>query len=394
MFKANPILTRTIWLLALVSLFTDLASEMLYPIMPVYLQSIGFSVAWIGWLEGLAEATAGLGKGYFGKLSDRLGRRLPFVQWGYGLSAVAKPMLAWLVSPAWVFAARTLDRLGKGLRTGARDAMLSDEARPETKGQVFGFHRSMDTLGAVFGPLLALAYLYFFPGQYQMLFLLAVVPGLAAVGCTFLLAERPHAVGPRPKVGLWGFVDYWASSPPAYKKLVLGLLLFALFNSSDLFLLLRLKAAGLSDTAIIGLYIFYNLVYALLAYPIGKLADRLGLKPMFVLGLGLFALAYFLLALGQNFYFFVLAFGVYGGYAACTEGLAKAWISNVVAKSETASAIGTFAGFSSLAALLASGLTGLAWAEFGAEWALGLSASMALLVGAYLWLVRLPERAA
>lgn len=132
-------ITRTVWVLSLISLFTDMASEMLYPVMPVYLRAIGFSALLIGVLEGLAEATAGLSKAYFGKLSDERGKRAPFVQLGYALSAVAKPLLAVSMQPIWVFFVRTADRLGKGIRTGARDAMLSDEARTANKGQIFGF---------------------------------------------------------------------------------------------------------------------------------------------------------------------------------------------------------------------------------------------------------------
>jgi sugar phosphate permease len=154
-----------------------MASEMLYPVMPIYLKSIGFSVILIGILEGVAEATAGLSKGYFGKLSDTSGRRVPFVQIGYTFSAISKPMMAIFVYPLWIFFARTLDRFGKGIRTGARDAILSDEATTQTKGKVFGFHRSMDTLGAVIGPLLALAYLYFYPGNYITLFILPLFRG-------------------------------------------------------------------------------------------------------------------------------------------------------------------------------------------------------------------------
>src|SRR3981189_2404461 len=159
-------LTRTIWILSVISLLTDTASEMLYPVMPLYLKSIGFSIVLIGVLEGVAEAVAGLSKGYFGKLSDHTGKRMPFVQWGYTLSALSKPLMAVFVYPLWVFFIRTIDRLGKGLRTGARDAILSDEATPATKGKVFGFHRSMDTAGAVIGPLLALLYLQWHPGNY------------------------------------------------------------------------------------------------------------------------------------------------------------------------------------------------------------------------------------
>ena len=152
-------ITRTIWILSLISLFTDMASEMLYPIMPIYLKSIGFSIVLIGILEGVAEATAGLSKGYFGKLSDASGKRVPFVQVGYALSTISKPMMAMFIYPLWIFFARTIDRLGKGIRTGARDALLSDEAPAEVKAKVFGFHRSMDTLGAAIGPSLALLYL-------------------------------------------------------------------------------------------------------------------------------------------------------------------------------------------------------------------------------------------
>ena len=156
----TKIITRTVWILSLVSLFTDAASEMLYPIMPIYLQTIGFSIVLIGILEGAAEALAGLSKGYFGKLSDNSGKRMPFVQLGYALSTISKPMMAVFVFPMWIFFSRAIDRLGKGIRTGARDAILSDEATPETKGKIFGFHRSMDTFGAVIGPSLALLYLY------------------------------------------------------------------------------------------------------------------------------------------------------------------------------------------------------------------------------------------
>src|SRR5215475_5292382 len=134
------VITRTVWILSLVSLFADIASELLYPVIPVYLKEIGFSVIWIGLLEGVANFTSGISKGYFGKLSDEKGIRLPFVKLGYFLSAISKPMMAVFVYPIWIFFARTLDRLGKGIRTGARDAILSDEAAPATKAKVFGFH--------------------------------------------------------------------------------------------------------------------------------------------------------------------------------------------------------------------------------------------------------------
>src|SRR5690349_15492779 len=312
-------LTRTIWLLSFISLLTDVASEMLYPVMPIYLRSIGFSILLIGVLEGVAEATAGLSKGYFGKMSDHTGKRAPFVRLGYSLSAVSKPMMALLIYPVWIFFARTIDRLGKGVRTGARDAMLSDEATPETKGRVFGFHRSMDTMGAVTGPALALLYLYFYPGSYKTLFLVAFLPGLFAILLTFLLKDRrTQPKENKTPLSLFSFLHYWKSSPVAYRKLVTGLLIFTLFNSSDVFLLLKVKQAGLSDTMTIGVYIFYNLVFALAAFPLGILADKIGLKKIFLAGLLLFAVVYAGMTVSGSLYWFGLMFLIYGLYAAAT----------------------------------------------------------------------------
>lgn len=382
------IITKTIWALSMVSLFTDMASEMLYPVMPVFLKHIGFSVLLIGILEGLAEAVAGLTKPYFGKQSDAMGKRLPFVQLGYVLSAISKPLMAVFFYPLWIFFARTIDRLGKGIRTGARDAMLSDECTLETKGQVFGFHRSMDTAGAVLGPSLALVYLYFNPFDYKTLFLFAFLPGLVAIFFTFIIKEK--AIARTPKLfsfklrDFFSFTAYWKNAPAAYKKLVAGLILFALFNSSDVFLLLKMKASGLNDTAIIAVYIFYNLVFSLLAYPIGLLADKIGLRKIFIMGIILFAVVYTGFAFNNNILLFIFLFALYGTYAAATDGISKAWISNVVPKEETASAIGTFAGFQSIAALIASSLCGLLWYNFGSMITFLTTAAVTVLVIIYL----------
>ena len=381
----TSLLTRNIWLLSLVSLFNDVATEMLYPVMPVYLKSIGFSVAFIGVLEGFAEALAGLSKGYFGNWSDVSGRRRPFVQVGYALSAVSKPILAWFVQPAAVFLARTGDKLGKGVRTAARDALLSDEATPETKGRVFGFHRSMDTLGAVFGPLLALLYLYRHPSAYATLFAWAILPGMLAVAVTLLIRERRKARredAARP--GWLDFVQYWKRSPAAYRRLATALLVFALFNSSDVFLLLKVREAGFSDAALIGAYIFFNLIFAAAAYPLGALADRLGMKRVFAAGLVLFAVTYAGMAFAGTWGSFLVLFGCYGLYAAATDGVAKAWISNISDQQDTATAIGTYTAFQSVATLLASSLAGLLWVWAGPAAVFGLSAVAAAGVAFFL----------
>jgi len=381
-------LTRTIWVLSLVSLFMDIAGEMLYPVMPIYLRSIGFTAVIIGLLEGLAEATAGLSKGYFGQRSDMTGKRIPFIRLGYGLSAISKPMLATFVYPVWIFLARTMDRLGKGMRTSARDALLSDEATPATKGRVFGFHRSMDTVGAVIGPLVALAWLYYNPGRYRWLFVVSFVPGVLAILLTFLLKKekaKPRE-GKRAPLSFFGFLRYLKKSPGSYQKLVIGLWIFTLANSSDVFLLLRTKQAGLKDTATIGIYVFYNVIYALAAFPIGGLADRIGLKKVFLAGLLLFSLVYAGMALPGGWTWYLLLFFLYGLYAAATEGITKAWISNIVPSTETATAIGTYTALQSICTLLASTLTGWIWTQYGAGTAFLISSGMSLAVLIYIGL--------
>lgn len=383
-FKA---ITRNVWLLSLVSLFNDAASELLIPIMPIYLQSIGFSVLLIGILEGVAEAVAGLSKGTFGELSDRHGRRVPFVRAGYMMSAVAKPMMAVITAPLWIFFARTLDRFGKGVRTAARDAMLSAETTPGTKGAVFGFHRSMDTIGAVIGPAMALVYLHYHPGDYRTMFLLALFPGLVAVGITYLLRDRDPVPGPVVQRSFFAFVGYWKVATPAYRKLVIGLLAFALFNSADAFLLLRLKVVGLSDTGVIGIYIFYNLVFALTSFPLGHLADRVGLKRVLLMGLVLFATVYFGMVREAGLLWYGGLFLLYGIYAAATDGISKAWIASIAEPREVATAIGFFAGFQSLCAMGASAITGALWYAFGAEVAFTTTACATVAVVVYLVVV-------
>jgi len=364
----RKIFTRAVWIVSIVSLLTDISSEMLYPVMPVYLKSIGFSVLLIGLLEGLAEAIAGLSKGYFGKLSDVTGKRVPFVRLGYLMSSVSKPMLAMFVYPLWIFFARTIDRFGKGLRTSARDAILSEESTPENKGKIFGFHRGMDTLGAVLGPVAALIYLDFYPENYRTLFLFAFIPAIAAVSFTFLLKDKKTDTFPvKEKVKFFSFSGHWKESNPEYKKLVTGLFIFTLLNSSDIFLLLMVKNLGFSDQKVIMVYIFYNLVYALASLPVGILADKIGLKNNYIAGLIIFAIVYGGMALNPGIETVFFLFFCYGIYAASTEGISKAWITNISEKSKTATALGFYNGFNSIFSLIASVLAGFLWYSFGPE---------------------------
>jgi MFS family permease len=361
------IINRTVLILSLVSLFADVASEMLYPVIPVYLKEIGFSVLLIGILEGVANFTAGLSKGYFGKLSDEKGLRLPFVKLGYFFSAVSKPMMAFFVYPLWIFFARTVDRLGKGLRTAARDALLSQNATKETKARVFGFHRAMDTLGAAIGPTLALVFLIFYPHQYKTIFLIAFVPGIISVLLVFLVKEKKAPTSTLGKGNFFSFFKYWNIATPDYKRLVVGLLILALFNSSDLFLILETKQITGSDRITIEAYILYNVVFALASYPLGAIADKIGIKKVFFSGLTLFALVYLLFGITNSTAVIFTAFFIYGLYAAATEGISKAWITNLSHAADTATAIGFYTSAESICTLLASMIAGALWDNVGSS---------------------------
>ncbi len=375
------VLNRSVIVLSFVSLLTDIASEMLYPVMPVYLKAAGFSILFIGILEGAAEATAGLSKGYFGNLSDSTGSRVPFVRTGYALSAISKPLLAVSSLPAWIFLSRTIDRLGKGVRTAARDAMLADVSLPEHRARVFGFHRALDTTGALLGPSLSLIFLYYLPGRYRLLFLCAFVPGILAVLLTFLLRESRGT--PRARPGLLDFLGYVRRSPREFRRLLGGLLFFTILNSSDAFIILLMKQKGLSDTHAILAYIFYNAVFAAAAYPAGAIADRIGPRRMLACGIFVFALVYAALPYSSTLAAFGLILALYGVYAAATEGTSKAWITQIVSGADTATAVGAYSSLQSICAILASSMAGLIWSLFGPEFVFAVSAGGAFIAAMY-----------
>ena len=371
------IISRTVLILSVVSLFADMASEMLYPVTPVYLKEIGFSVFLIGILEGVVNFTAGISKGYFGKLSDEKGVRLPFVKLGYLLSSISKPLMAIFVYPAWIFFVRTIDRLGKGVRTAARDALLSQEATSATKARVFGFHRGMDTVGAAIGPILALLFLFFYPGQYKTLFYLAFIPGIISILFILLLKEKKQPVTTLAKGNFFSFFNYWKIASPEYRKVVAGLLLFALVNSSDIFLLLitketigdtTIKFIGgtfNADTITIAAYIFYNLIYATASYPMGALADKFSFRKIILFGFALFVIVYGGFAFNPSIPAIFILFAIYGIYAASTEGIIKAWVTNLSNNQNTATAIGFYTSCESIGALLASIIAGALWTSVG-----------------------------
>lgn len=362
-------------------MFADIASEMLYPIVPVYLQSIGFSILLIGILEGIAEATAGLSIGYFGQLSDEKGVRLPFVRWGYFLSALAKPLMVMVNYPVWVFLCRITERLGKGLRTAPRDAILSDEAQVTTKAAVFSFHRAWDTLGAVIGPTIALVVLTYYAVPIRSLFIVAFFPGLVAVATTYFIKEKAKADHTsRSPVRFLDFFSYWNDASPEYRKVLLLLIVFSLFNSSDMLLLLRVKEVAGTETQVIGVYIFYNIIYAALSYPMGILADKVGIRNIFLIGLFFFSITYLGISAQAPIASYYVLFVLYGIYMAATDGISKAWLSNLAEKQHVGTAIGLFVSLQSIALMIASMVAGVIWLKVGASATFILTGSIGLVV--------------
>jgi len=390
----KKVFTRQIILLSLISFFTDVASEMLYPIIPIYLKSVGFSVLFIGILEGIAESIASLSKGYFGNLSDKIGKRLPFVRWGYTLSSIAKPMMGLFPYPITIFFARTLDRFGKGIRTSARDALLSDESTPENKGKVFGFHRAADTAGAVVGPIITLLILNTISIGYRYLFILSAIPGVFVILLCFVLKEKKRELQKSPeKSNFFVFITYLKKSPANYRLVVIPLLIFALINSSDFFLLLKVKEYGYSDSKVILFYILFNFSYALFSFPSGRIADKIGLKKVITFGLLIFSLVYLLINVSGSFAWLIFVFLLYGLFSSSTEGMIKALITNIVPSSETATALGTYNSLSSIGVLLSSSIAGLLWNFFGSTVALGFSGLVSFIIFFYFaFLLKLKEK--
>ena len=379
MFKSK--FSKNVWLLGCISLFADISSELLYPVLPLFLKEAGYSMLVLGMLEGIANVVAGVSKGYFGHRSDQLQQRAVFVKWGYGLSALGKMMMMGSPDLMRIFSGRITDRLGKGIRTAPRDSLLALESSPETRAAVFGFHRGLDTLGAAIGPSLALLWLWWMPGDYSTLFTIAFIPAVISLILAFRLKEKKvnAEVNSKTHVGFFSYFNYWKTSHASFRKFLFPLMLFALVNSPDVFLLMALKEAGFSDTAMIAVYILYNLLYALLAMPIGVWADRWGKINVMLIGVFLFAMCYFGMAWMNSLLAFTILFAVYAFSISCLESVAKAVISNIVPTQERGQAIGFYTSVNSLGVLFAGVWTGWLWSIGGPQLVFSITAGVALI---------------
>ncbi len=362
--EPSPIggISRNVFVLALVSLCTDISSEMIYPLVPLFLTGVlGAPATVVGLIEGLAEATANVLKLVSGRITDRRGGRRAWVFAGYGLSALAKPLLALATVWPLVLLARLVDRIGKGTRGTPRDAIIAASSDPAARGSAFGFHRSMDTIGAVAGPLAGYALLTWTAQNFRLVFLLAAVPAVVGVLLIGRVREPRHVAARAPAMGDAAASFTWRGATLSYRAFLCVGLLFALGNSSDAFLILRAHNLGLGTLATVLAYAVYNVVYAAVGWPAGILSDRLGRRGILVAGFLMFALVYGGMGLTTGALVVWPLFALYGLYIALTDGVTKAYITDLVPATQRGEALGLYAATTGLMALVSSVLAGLLW---------------------------------
>lgn len=353
-------LSKNVIVLGLVSFFNDFASEMVYPIVPIFLTSVlGVPVALVGLIEGIAESTASLLRVFFGWLSDKVQKRKIFAVYGYSCSTISKLIIAVALNWPMVLLGRFTDRFGKGVRTSARDALITESSMPENVGKSFGFHRALDTAGAVFGPLAAIFLInHFGNNNLRPIFYIALIPGVIGVILLLLLVkEKAFAVKSNsPQFKL-------ANLTTDYKTFLLVSAIFALGNSSDAFLILRAQSLGMSTTFTILAYVVFNLVYALLSYSVGSLSDRIGPKRILISSFFLFALTYLLFGVNQSTTWIWFLFALYGVYMALSEGISKAYISRIASHEVIATSFGAYQTIIGVCTFFSSLIAGILWSN-------------------------------
>lgn len=401
---------KNVFILGLVSFFTDISSEMLYPIIPLFLTAVLHApMSVVGLIEGIAESTASLLKVVSGWMSDKSGKRKPFVIYGYSLSTIAKPLLAFAATWHFVLAARFLDRFGKGLRSSARDALIADSTEAQYRGKAFGFHRSLDSIGAVIGPLIALLLLYYLDknhwnldASYRMIFLIAFIPALISV--LLLLFFVTEKAGERKDDLKFRLSDFSRD----FKIFLLISVVFAIGNSSNVFLILRANdifgnfggvpsiitstfGSFVVVAVVILTYVIYNITYSLFSMPAGMLSDRIGRRNVMIGGFLIYSIVYLGFAIANEGYLVWILFAIYGFYIAMTDGVSKAYAVDLVPADKRGTAIGLYYTATGLMALAASIIAGLLWDLAGASAPFLFGSAMAL-VAAVMLVMLLPAR--
>ena len=381
-------LSRTVKVLGLVSLFTDASSEMIYPLLPIFLTSVlGAGAIFLGVIEGIAEGTASILKGFSGYFSDKIGKRKSLIFAGYGLSTVAKPFFAASDAVWQVLLVRFVDRVGKGIRTAPRDALISETTDPEARGKAYGFHRAMDTLGAVIGPAIAFLMMYLLRGQgnsaYRWVFLAALIPSLVAMGLiVFALRDQPAGGDAHfPGLHLAGFSHN-------YRMLLVVVAVFTLGNSSDAFLLLRAQNLGMKAYIIPLVWMVFNIVYSATSTPGGMLSDRIGRKKTLLLGFAVYALVYLGFGFAHRLVYIWLLFAAYGLFYGLTQGCLSAYVADLAPGDMKGTAFGVYQTTDGVFKLIASVLFGVIWASskaHGPTAAFVFGGVMALAAAVLLW---------
>ena len=348
------------------SMLTDISTEMVYPLIPLYLAALGAPPAILGVIEGFAESTASLLKVFSGRFSDKLRRRKPVAIVGYAGSTIGKVLL--YISQSWglVFAGRMVDRLGKGIRTAPRDALIADSVPEGKRGKAFGLHRAMDSLGAAAGVALSIWLVTtvghnLLPHDYQRIFLISLIPAALGVAALLFIRERKKeaAALDLPRLS-------FRHLPAKLKWFLFVVTLFALGNSSNQFLILRAKNLGMSVLAALAAYLLYNVVYSVLSYPFGHLSDRIGRKRLLVAGYAFYGLVYVGFALTRRPEVVWLLFALYGVFSALNEGLEKALVADIAPADQRGTFVGLHSTLTGVGLLPASLLAGGLWSLFGA----------------------------
>ena len=391
-------LPKPVWLLGWVSLATDSATEAIYPLLPFFLTRIlGATAVSLGIVEGAAEAANSVLKILSGRIADRSARKRPLVLFGYSVSSLARPLISVTTSWPQVFTVRVLDRVGKGVRGAPRDAMLATWATPHTRGKVYGFHRAMDHAGAVIGPALASAFLFFFPDQYRMLFALTIIPGAIAVSLILLVPEEPssekRSTGASTAIRLKPDAIDDADSrtaahqalPRAFTSFMLVLTLFTLGNSSDAFLLLKLTDVAGSVKYVPLMWAALHVVKATTSVVGGSWSDRIGRRTVIALGWLIYAVVYAAFAVATTLEALVLWFLVYGFYFGFAEGTEKALVADLAPAARRGFAFGIYNTVQGVGALAASVVFGALWSAYGPAAAFGVGAALAITATALLF---------
>ena len=381
-------LSKNVRNLGWVSLFNDVSSEMIYPLLPLFLtQVLGAGVLFVGIIEGIAESVSSFFKLVSGWLSDRFQKKKGIIFFGYFLASISRPFIGWVTSSFHVLFLRFLDRVGKGVRTSPRDALLSQCSNEDERGKAFGFQRAMDHAGAMAGPLIAFLLMVSLTKNLRVIFILSFIPACLCLWILFrgVTDVRGNQTSTSPPFRL-----HWKAWNRKFKYFLLIITLFTLGNSSDAFLLLRGKDLGIDIVSIPILWFFLHLSKTIFSIPGGSLSDRMGRRGVMVFAWMVYGLVYLGFAFASKTYHIWLLFFIYGLFFGLSEGTERAWVADLVEESKRGTAYGAYHFFIGIAALPASLLMGLIWKSIGVQWAFSFGAAMAL-IAAFLAIILMGE---